>query len=69
MKKSEVEDAIAIFTDSKFTCFYGTTTLRITTLSIMTLSIKGSFVTLSIYDTQHNKTVLMLSVAFYSVFY
>ncbi len=30
----------------------------------MTLSMKGLFVTLTINDTQHNKTVIMLSVAF-----
>jgi hypothetical protein len=48
----------------------GATTLSITTFSIMTLTMKGLFVTASINVTQHNKTIfmasaIMLSVAFY----
>ncbi len=50
----------------------GSTTFRITILSIKTLSMKGLFGTLSIMtfsinDTQHNSTlnVIMLNVAFY----
>jgi hypothetical protein len=43
----------------------GATTLSITTFSKVTLSINGLFVTLSINDTQRDKIVVMLSVAFY----
>ncbi len=45
----------------------GATTFIMTTLSIMTLGIKGLFVTLSINDIQHNKSVIMLSVFMLSV--
>ncbi len=47
--------------------FKGATTFIMTTLSIMTLGIKGSFVTLSINDIQHNKSVILLSVFMLSV--
>ncbi len=40
----------------------GATTLRIMTFSIKTLSIIGLVVALGIKGTQHNKTVIMLSV-------
>jgi hypothetical protein len=43
------------------------TTLSITTFSIMTLNIKGLDMTLSISDTQHNNTAIMLSVIMQSV--
>jgi hypothetical protein len=42
-------------------------TLSITTFSIMMLSIRGIFMTLSINDTQHNKTAVMLSVIMLNV--
>jgi hypothetical protein len=47
--------------------FCGATTLSIMAFSIMTFSINGLYVTLSISDTQHNNTAIMLSVAFYSL--
>ncbi len=43
----------------------GNTTLSITAFGVMKLSIKGFSVTLSINGTQHNNTVIMLSVTFY----
>jgi hypothetical protein len=43
----------------------GATTISIMSSSITTLSIKGIFVTLSIKDTQFNKTVILLRVVFY----
>ncbi len=46
---------------------YGITTLSIATFSITTLSVKGVFVAnrLNVLASQHNKTVIMLSVASY----
>jgi hypothetical protein len=75
---------LAISTFTKFVlktqqCYYylkadlnaslkGPTTLRITTFNIMTLSMKGFYVTLSISDTEHNNTLaVILSIAFYSL--
>jgi hypothetical protein len=57
----------------KFDELYGATTLGIMTFSKMTLTIKGSFMTFSINDTQQNKyvssaiilNVFLLSMAFY----
>ncbi len=44
---------------------YGSaTTFSITTLSMMTLNIKGLFATLIIKGTQQNKSTIMLSVIF-----
>ncbi len=43
----------------------GATTLSITTLGIMTLSIKGLYVTLSVSNNQHKCSAIVLSVAFY----
>ncbi len=47
---------------------YGsTTTFSITTLSMMTLNIKGLFATLIIKGTQQNKSTIMLSVFMLSI--
>jgi hypothetical protein len=42
-------------------------TLSITTFSITALNIMRLFVTLSIKDTQHNKSAIMLSVVIFSL--
>jgi hypothetical protein len=47
---------------------YGsTTTFSITTLSMMTLNLKGLFATLIIKGTQQNKSTIMLSVFMLSI--
>jgi uncharacterized membrane protein YjgN (DUF898 family) len=53
--------ATAFLNFEEFKYSHGATTLAITTLSIM-----GLFATLSLNDTQHNNTAIMLSVVMLS---
>ncbi len=60
LRKIEIQQKLRI---SAFRCI--SIWISVTTISMTTLCAKGLFVTLSINDTQHNKTFIMLSFEFH----